>query len=151
LSQLQCIDAIIFRVCNVEDELATEVEGGHQEKGERRRAAARRRAVTHNSLVHCHRNFPDSHRDRRIAPTAKPEPVEADSGTAEKKKSLAPCLSLDLKQAQIDRLPHGQIPGAVWMQLVTGPAGCTFRHEFRPKTTGLRIDHGLVEINDAIK
>jgi hypothetical protein len=36
LSQLQCIDAIIFRVCNVEDELATEVEGGHQVKGERR-------------------------------------------------------------------------------------------------------------------
>ena len=34
-----------------------EVEGGHQVKGERRRAAARRRAVTHNSLVHCHRNY----------------------------------------------------------------------------------------------
>ena len=30
MSQLQCIDAIIFRACNVEAELATEVEGGHQ-------------------------------------------------------------------------------------------------------------------------
>jgi hypothetical protein len=39
---LRVIDAIQFRVCTVDDELATEVEGGHQVKGGRRRAAARR-------------------------------------------------------------------------------------------------------------
>jgi hypothetical protein len=59
------MDAIIFRVGTVEDELPMEVEGGHQVKvlpesrvvSLQASASGRRRAVTHNSFVHCHRNF----------------------------------------------------------------------------------------------
>jgi hypothetical protein len=59
-------------VGTVEDELPMEVEGGHQVKvlpasrvvSLQANAGGRRRAVTHNSFVHCHRNSLQPARDR---------------------------------------------------------------------------------------
>src|SRR5215467_4658848 len=62
-----------------------------------------------------------------------------------------PRLLLGLDEIEVDRRPHGQVAGAIGVQLVAGPSRGALRHELRLETAGLRIKRRLVEIGDAVE
>src|SRR5438094_30842 len=55
------------------------------------------------------------------------------------------------EQLQIDRHLHGQVPGAIRMELVARTAGCTLGHELGAHAAGRGIERRLVEIGDSVE
>src|SRR5262245_21780412 len=66
-------------------------------------------------------------------------------------RSLTPRLLLGLDEIEVDRHAHGQVAGAIGVQLVATPAGGALRHEFRPKAAGYWMERRLVEVSNAVE
>src|SRR5258707_3452002 len=64
---------------------------------------------------------------------------------------LSAALRFGREQVEVDRHSHGEIAGAVGVELVARPAGRAFGHELRLEAAGLRIERCLVEVNHAVE
>src|SRR6516162_2322770 len=64
---------------------------------------------------------------------------------------LSAALRFGREQVEVDRHSHGEIAGAVGVELVARPPGCAFGHELRLEAAGLRIERCLVEVDHAVE
>src|SRR5206468_7860668 len=66
-------------------------------------------------------------------------------------KSLTPRFLLRLDEIEVDRHPHGQVAGTIWVELVATAPGGAFRHELRLELASHWVERHLVEVGNAVE